>query len=419
MRWDVFCQVIDNYGDAGVCWRLACDLAARGQTVRLWVDDATPLQWMGAAAATADGGAHFDAGAGRVEVLPWRRAQEGGAALQALGPPEVLIEAFGCEIPEAYLRHLASQRRDGGPGAAPRRWPRWLNLEYLSAEAYVERMHLLASPVMFGPAAGQTKTFFYPGFTERTGGLLREPGLLARRARFDVSAWRRARLAQAGLAHTIAEQDAETNSQAQWISLFSYELPGLPDWLQAWAASPRPVHLLAAAGRSQTHLKACWQALGWPQWQRAEGNAERADGAGLAWGRSGALTVHGLPFMPQAAFDELLWGCDANIVRGEDSLVRALWAGGPFLWHIYPQHDDAHHAKLAALLDWLQAPQDWRDCMFAFNGIGQASAAVPGGPAFDPQGRWRAALQAAQQRLLARPDLVTQLMAWLQRHPSP
>ena len=44
--WDIFCQVIDNFGDIGVCWRLAADLAARGHQVRLWVDDASALHWM-------------------------------------------------------------------------------------------------------------------------------------------------------------------------------------------------------------------------------------------------------------------------------------------------------------------------------------------------------------------------------------
>ena len=46
MLWDLFCRVIDNFGDIGVCWRLAADLAARGETVRLWVDDPAPLRWM-------------------------------------------------------------------------------------------------------------------------------------------------------------------------------------------------------------------------------------------------------------------------------------------------------------------------------------------------------------------------------------
>ena len=33
LLWDIFCQVIDNHGDVGVCWRLARELAARGHTV--------------------------------------------------------------------------------------------------------------------------------------------------------------------------------------------------------------------------------------------------------------------------------------------------------------------------------------------------------------------------------------------------
>ncbi|MEO7887531.1 MAG: elongation factor P maturation arginine rhamnosyltransferase EarP, partial [Polaromonas sp.] len=43
LQWDIFCKVIDNFGDIGVCWRLAADLASRGHKVRLWVDDASAL----------------------------------------------------------------------------------------------------------------------------------------------------------------------------------------------------------------------------------------------------------------------------------------------------------------------------------------------------------------------------------------
>ncbi len=46
LQWDIFCRVIDNFGDIGVCWRLATQLAGQGQQVRLWVDDASALQWM-------------------------------------------------------------------------------------------------------------------------------------------------------------------------------------------------------------------------------------------------------------------------------------------------------------------------------------------------------------------------------------
>ena len=58
-----------------------------------------------------------------------------------------------------------------------------------------------------------------------------------------------------------------------------------------------------------------------------------------------------LPFVPQPDYDRLLWACDLNFVRGEDSFVRAQWAGRPFIWHIYPQDENLHHKKLRAFLD--------------------------------------------------------------------
>jgi uncharacterized repeat protein (TIGR03837 family) len=51
--WDIFCRVVDNYGDIGVCWRLARQLAAEHSCqVRLWVDDIEALRriWPGISA---------------------------------------------------------------------------------------------------------------------------------------------------------------------------------------------------------------------------------------------------------------------------------------------------------------------------------------------------------------------------------
>ena len=62
------------------------------------------------------------------------------------------------------------------------------------------------------------------------------------------------------------------------------------------------------------------------------------------------LEVFTPPFLPQDAYDLLLWACDLNFVRGEDSFVRAQWAGRPFVWNIYPTDDGAHWVKLAAFL---------------------------------------------------------------------
>ena len=122
------------------------------------------------------------------------------------------------------------------------------------------------------------------------------------------------------------------------------------------------------------------------------------------WGR---LTLHLLPWLEQNAFDELLWGSDVNCVRGEDSLVRALWAGRPFVWQIYPQDDQAHHAKLQAFLDWMQAPPALRTWHAVWNGV--ASTPLPALTVGDWQD-WQRCVQAARQRLLQQADMAEQLL---------
>lgn len=311
--WDVFCRVVDNHGDLGVCWRLVADLARRGTGVRLWADDAAALAWM------APGGA-----AG-VELVRWTDPAPDHE------PGDVVVEAFGCDPPAGFVERMAARARP----------PVWINLEYLSAEAYVERSHRLPSP----QANGLVKWFFYPGFTPRTGGLLREPGLMAARAAFDRAAW----LA----AHGIAPAPGE-----RLVSLFCYPNPRLPQLLDALAAAG-PVLLLATPG-----------------------------GASEAESRAG-LRVQRLPWLTQADYDRLLWSCDLNLVRGEDSFVRAHWAGRPFLWHIYPQHDGAHGPKLDAWLERMAGPPALRAAMRAWNGLGPWSFTWPEAAPFE---RWREAL---------------------------
>jgi uncharacterized repeat protein (TIGR03837 family) len=96
-----------------------------------------------------------------------------------------------------------------------------------------------------------------------------------------------------------------------------------------------------------------------------------------------------------------------NLVRGEDSFVRAQWAGKPFVWHIYPQHDDAHHAKLEAFMARAALPQPWRTVWRGWNGLAALPATLAGldaAAAHAPQ--WRA-------QLAAQPDLLTQLQGFL------
>ena len=359
LLWDVFCRVIDNFGDIGVCWRLCCNLAERGQRVRLWVDDPSSLRWM--APEGHDG----------VEVQPW------GASTVFPPPGDVVVEAFGCDPPPAVLAAMAAQAEAGTA-------PLWINLEYLSAESYVERSHRLASPQMSGPARGLTKWFFYPGFTDATGGLLREPGLEAALAAFDRDAW----LAAQGLALAAGER---------LVSVFCY--PGAP--------VDRLVASLAADGRA-TLLAT------------APGAATGAVRAALATSGEAHPTLRqlALPWLTQPEFDRLLWAADLNFVRGEDSWVRAHWAGRPFVWQAYPQDDGAHGAKIGAFLDLALAAAEpgaaehVRDWTTAWNALDDAGAPLP---AWTPESlaATGVAARAWRDRLTGSTDLVSRLLAFV------
>ncbi len=362
LPWDIFCRVIDNHGDLGVCWRLAAGLAARGHTVRLWVDDARALAWMA------------PRGCPGVEVRSWAEAEHLRTAPEpATG---VLVEAFGCDIPPAFIAATV-QAQQG------RSQPAWINLEYLSAEGYVERSHGLPSPVMGGAARGWTKHFFYPGFTPRTGGLLREADLAERQQCFDAAAWR--------ASHGVT-------TPAFHASLFCYEPQALPQLLAHWSAhghQGRPVVLWVTAGRATAAVRA-WQA-GRPQ--------------------AGRLQTVFLPYLTQQDFDHLLWACDLNLVRGEDSLVRALWAGKPLVWQLYPQDDGAHLPKLQAFMDLTRAPEAARAWHAAWNlpdlALPPAGAQAWACPSESAWEGWCAQALQVREDLRSQPDLGEQLIGFV------
>jgi uncharacterized repeat protein (TIGR03837 family) len=347
--WDVFCRVIDNHGDLGVAWRLSADLAARGERVRLWVDDAAALAWMA------------PQGQAGVSQVDWTDPAPD------LVPGDVVVETFGCEPPPGFVRRMAER-------TAP---PAWINLEYLSAEAYVERSHGLPSPV---DVQGRllTKFFFYPGFTPRSAGLLREPGLMAARRNFVRDDW-------------LRELELDAQPGERLVSLFCYHNPALAGLCDVLGATP--TLLLATPGAASTQVRAM---LG-PTLRR------------------GALRIRMLPYLSQAGYDRLLWACDINFVRGEDSFVRAQWAGRPFVWQIYPQRDGAHGVKLHAFLDRLLGGADdavdrpLRDAWLGWNALAPMPAALPA------PGPWRSLCEAWRDRLLEQPDLCTQLLRFLEK----
>jgi uncharacterized repeat protein (TIGR03837 family) len=238
-------------------------------------------------------------------------------------PPQVVIEAFGCGLPDDYARAIASR-------AHP---PAWIVLEYLSAEPWVERAHGLPSPHPRLPIA---RRFWFPGFTATTGGLLRERGLLEARDAFrggpdaDATLWPALRMTAPAASDTL-------------VSLFCYPNDVLPDLLDAWADGDCGVCCIVPEGVAAGALD---------RWTRGDMPHPEHPVA------RGRLALHRVPFIDQDRYDRLLWSCDVNFVRGEDSFVRAQWAARPFVWHIYPQDGDAHWTKLEAFLDRYLAAAD-------------------------------------------------------------
>ena len=301
--WDVFCRVIDNYGDIGIAWRLARQLAAEHDGgVRLWVDDLHAFQHL-CPAINVDTETQNYCG---VDVRAW------GKNIAAVIPANVVIEAFGCALPEFYLMAMSTQ-------SSP---PVWINLEYLSAEAWVATHHTLPSP---HPSLPLTKFFFFPGYQKGTGGVLCERDLANRRDQFqraEIAAfWQRLGFA--------AARDDELR-----ISLFAYQNAALPDFLDAWARGEQPITCLIPDGKLVPQL-AAWL-----------GESDLPVGEIR---RRGRLELRILPFLNQDDYDRLLWACDINFVRGEDSCVRAQWAQKPFVWQAYPQAENVHWDKLDAL----------------------------------------------------------------------
>ena len=299
MHWDLFCKVVDNLGDIGVCWRLARQLAAGdGTEVRLWVDDLVTFRRLAPRIDPALDSQRL----GDIEVRHWAEP------FPAVEIPEVVVETFGCDLPASYI---------GSMKARPKA-PVWINLEYLSAESWVNRYHGLPSP-----QPPLTKYFYFPGFTEGTGGVLMENDLRQRREAFQRDAQAQARfLAGLGVRPKVPGE--------LFVSMFCYPQAPLPALLDAWETGAQAVRVIAFADTPA---------------------AQALVAAGLASGSArGRVSGQVVPFLAQDDYDRMLWACDWNFVRGEDSFVRAQWAARPFVWQAYPQEEDAHRIKMQSFL---------------------------------------------------------------------
>ncbi|MES2182270.1 MAG: elongation factor P maturation arginine rhamnosyltransferase EarP [Pseudomonadota bacterium] len=317
-HWDIFCRIVDNFGDIGVCWRLSQQLAnEHGLQVRLFIDDlsiaSTIIQGLNDTQQSQT--------VNNIEICPWP------AFNSVTKPANVVIETFGCELPDVYVQQMCAVQ-------VPPEKIVWINLEYLSAEDWVSDFH--AKPSRH-PALALTRHFFFPGFKPDTGGLLRESNLVAERDAFLSSKTAQDDFWLKLSPNKLAIKDkVDSDSTSIKISLFCYPQPQINDLLLALANTKQPINLyLPFNGKIATYNEFL------TDFRLVIGEELHSDN----------LTIHLIPFLSQADYDRLLWACDLNFVRGEDSWVRAIWASKPFIWQPYIQTDETHIKKLHAFLE--------------------------------------------------------------------
>ncbi|MDZ7924429.1 MAG: elongation factor P maturation arginine rhamnosyltransferase EarP [Marinagarivorans sp.] len=325
-RWHIFCRVVDNYGDIGVCWRLAKQLAQEHKiAVTLWVDD---LVSFNAICPPVNPRSSEQTVVG-IGIRQWPTLH---TTFTPDVIPDVIIEAFACELPAHY--RLAMQQKWQQHSTAQLQTKRalttqafaWINLEYLSAEPWVESCHLSPSPV-----EGMRKTFFFPGFSAKTGGLMFDHTLIELGQKLQQP-----REQQAAIERLCQRTQTPTPPQAaRHISLFAYPNAPIKSLIDALMADNKPTQLWLLGDNLN---EAMAKLMGHPVVSSHQY-------------RQGHLNITCLPMLAQNDYDLLLALADFNCVRGEESFVRAQMLGKPMLWHIYPQEEHAHHDKLDAFLN--------------------------------------------------------------------
>lgn len=346
MQIGIVCKVIDNFGDAGFSLRLAKALAARSHRVILFHDDPVTFRALYPA----------DENAG----LSLLDARDAFHTLKKFGNLDLIVEPFGTSSEQTMHRFDLELKR-----VCPR--TPWVLIDYLSSEDWVEDFHLSQS---IDPSSGHVTTFFYPGFTEKTGGLIH----------CDYPAHLRNTAMQGG------KHDLK-------VFVFSYPNAPVVELIDCCNSTDTSTHIYIAGPKPEGVEAAC---------------------------------VTELAFCPQSDFDELLAKHDVLFVRGEDSFVRAQLAGKPMIWQIYPTDDGAHAEKLSKFFERYSVgltpacKKAMWDCWTSWNGLndtGNFSRSWNGLQVFLPE------LQAHavqwQSRLFSGPELVSQLLTWrLLQHPT-
>ena len=293
---DIFCRVIDNFGDAGVAWRLSRSLQREeGFCVRLIIDNLETLRKIVPEVSLEKKEQNVE----DIAIILWDKEFERKAE-----PADAVIEAFSCFLPESYEEKIHKRFESGNPVSL-------IALDYLTAEPYAKEFHGLPSP---HPKYGYPKRFYFPGFEAGTGGLFIEGDFEKQQSLFTEEK-----------REAFAKKLGISLAAPLKIFLFTYPTVDTKGLARELAKTGLEIEMLLAPGTA------------------GEVFLEEV-------GKIGASQIHCdvLPMVPVREFDWLLSLADFLIVRGEDSASRAILSGKPFLWTLYAQKENAHLEKMRA-----------------------------------------------------------------------
>ena len=279
---DIFCQVIDNYGDVGVAYRLAREFKRvyPNKKLRFVINQIEELNLIRKSE--------------NIEVILYKDISK------IENSADLIIESFGCEIPKEYMDKALKNSK------------LIINLEYFSAEKWVDDFHLQESFL----GGNLKKYFFIPGLSEKSGGILLDNEFLERKKKVEANK------------EYYLEKFGIKEKYDLIGSVFSYE-KNFGSLIEELKKLGKKIILLMLSEKTQKNFIKYFD------------NGNNYD----------KIKFVKLPFFTYDKYEELLALCDFNLVRGEDSFVRALLLGKPFLWHIYPQDENTHIKKLESFLE--------------------------------------------------------------------
>lgn len=302
--YNIFCKVIDNYGDFGICFRLAKQLVSEyHKKVILWVDNEIILQkfLLVNNKEIQQINSKYNQ---NLMFKVWTKLN----IINSLNNSKninnsIIIEAFCCDLDCELLDYINKENSN----------TIIISLDYLGLEKWILDCHLL--PSFLSNYKYIKKYFFFPSYLQNSGGLICENYIKHK-----------------NFFQNLVEKNQNFN-QTFKISLFFYQQP------QLLLTFINAINYLATQHNINIEINFC---------DLSNENINIIQNYNFC----SLVKCNFIHFLSQNDYDTLLQNCHINFVRGEDSLIRSFWSNNLFIWQIYPQENNLHLQKLNDFLNF-------------------------------------------------------------------